>query len=49
MFKDLGNLIVGLVMVAFLFYLVVYVIMGFPHPEWSKELTKEIRIESTAP
>lgn len=47
MFKSLGNLIVGLITAAFLFYLVVYVIMGFPHPQWTKELTKEIQIESS--
>ncbi len=45
MLKSLWNLIVGLVVVGFLFYLVVYVIMGFPAPKWAGELKTEIHQE----
>jgi hypothetical protein len=46
--KFLGELLVFTLITAFLFYLVVYIIMGFPKPQWMMELTPPAAIEQSS-
>lgn len=42
MFKKFGEFLIMLVMLGFLFYLVVYIVMGFPLPQWLSEAPSQI-------
>jgi hypothetical protein len=44
--KFLGELLVFTLIGAFLFYLVVYIVMGFPKPQWMMDASQQV-IEQT--
>lgn len=46
--KFLGEFLVFALISAFLFYLVVYIVMGFPKPQWMMEINQQV-IEQTRP
>lgn len=41
--KSLSDFIITLVFLGFLFYLIFYIVMDFPHPQWLIEQSKEIK------
>lgn len=49
MFKQFGEFVFTALFFAFLVYLVVFIIMGFPHPEWLKEVTNAPAVSISTP
>ena len=41
--KKLVNFLTMILFLGFVFYLVLFVVMGFPHPQWVKDSLKEIQ------
>ncbi len=49
MFKDIGEFIIMCLFIGFLFYLIVYIVMGFPHPQWLIEGTGQLQQQISSP
>lgn len=41
--KKLVNFLTMALFLGFVFYLVLFVVMGFPHPQWFKDSVKDLK------
>lgn len=45
MLQTIGKFLLGLFVLSFIFYMILFVMMGFPTPKWANSLNNQVKSE----